>query len=205
MKYLLKSAFLFLVLAFVISGFTACTKSTNSAKQTENESVQPSNSAVSEPQQQQTSKGEYPPIPVAVATTEIKNLDESTFKLEDKKGTVVLINLWATWCGPCRGEMPHLIEMQDNYGGKNFEIIGLDTDDESVEDINKFVEQMKLNYKIAYADGTLMRELVNISKFQGIPQSFLIDREGRLRGVFLGGGKNVIEKMKTTVEKVVNE
>ena len=50
-----------------------------------------------------------------------------------------------------------------------------------------------------------MKELVNISKFQGIPQSFLIDREGRLRGVFLGGGKDVIGKMKSTVEKVVNE
>lgn len=204
MKYLLKNTSLFLVLAIVLSGFTACTKSANSAQQTGNESVSTSNSAANDPQQQ-TSKSEYPPIPSAMATAEIKNLDQSTFNLEGKKGNVVLVNLWATWCGPCRGEMPHLIEMQENYGNKNFEIIGLNTDDESVEDINRFVEQMKLNYKIAYADGALMRELVNISKFQGIPQSFLIDREGRLRGVFLGGGKKVITTMKETVEKVVNE
>ena len=154
MKYLLKNTFLFLVLAFLISGFTACTKSPISEKQAANESVQPTNTTANEPPQQ-TTKSEYPPMPVAVATSEIKNLDDSTFKLEDKKGNVVLVNLWATWCGPCRGEMPHLIEMQENYGSKNFEIIGLNTDDESVEDINKFVEQMKLNYKIAYANGAI--------------------------------------------------
>ena len=147
----------------------------------------------------------YPAIPSALNLAEIKKLDDSIFKLDEKKGNVILLNLWATWCGPCRGEMPHLNEMQDTYRAKNFEIVGLNTDDESVEDINKFAEEMKLNYTMAYADGAMMKELINLSKFQGIPQSFLIDREGRLRGVFLGGGPKVINTMKETVEKVVSE
>ena len=71
--------------------------------------------------------------------------------------------------------------------------------------INDFAGEMKLNYQMAYADTQMMKEFLNISKFQGIPQSFLIDREGRLRGVFLGGGPKVIGTMKETVEKVVNE
>lgn len=150
-------------------------------------------------------KSEYPPIPSAVAQSEIKKIDDSTLKLEDKKGKVVLVNLWATWCGPCRGEMPHLTEMQEKYRDQGFEIIGLDVDAEPVEEIKDFAEEMKLNYQLGWAERELVGEFYRISKFDGIPQSFLIDRKGNLRGVFLGGGKKVIETMKETVEKVVNE
>lgn len=182
----------------MFSGLTACTGSESAGNQPANSKVE-SNETVTEP------NSKYPAIPVAVAQNEIKKIDDSTFKLEDKKGSVMLLNLWATWCGPCRGEMPHLVEMEEKYRDKKFEVIGLNTDDESVEDINKFAAEMKLNYTLAYADQTLYRELLSISKFNGIPQSFLIDREGRLRGVFLGGGPKVIGTMKETVEKVVNE
>ncbi|MGI9055335.1 MAG: TlpA disulfide reductase family protein [Pyrinomonadaceae bacterium] len=204
MNNLLKSVLLLLVLAVVFSGLSACTSSANSDKKTGNETVQPSNETVTN-ETVKKDDNKYPAIPAALNSAEIKKLDDSIFKLDDKKGNVVLLNLWATWCGPCRGEMPHLNEMQDSYRNKNFEIIGLNTDDESVEDINKFVDEMKLNYTMAYADGALMKELINISKFQGIPQSFLIDREGRLRGVFLGGGSKVVNTMKQTVANVVNE
>lgn len=211
MNNILKNSVFLLVFAVVFSGLTACTNSANSEirKDTENNSETVSETNKSESENKSAPKDEkessYPRIPVALAEKDIKKLDDSAFKLNDKKGTVVLLNLWATWCGPCRGEMPHLVEMEEKYKDKQFEIIGLNTDDESVEDINKFAEEMKLNYQMAYADGAMMRELVNISKFQGIPQSFLIDRDGRLRGVFLGGGPKVISTMKKTVETVVNE
>lgn len=205
MKNIVTNTFLFLIFTVVFSLLTSCSNSADSANQTENEAVPPVNTESNENTQAKKDNSEYPKIPSALATKEIKKIDDSTFKLEDKKGNVVLLNLWATWCGPCRGEMPHLVKMEDEYKEKNFEIIGLNTDDESVEDINKFAEQMKLNYQMAYADGEMMREFLNISKFQGIPQSFLIDRDGRLRGVFLGGSPKVIGTMKETVEKVVNE
>ncbi len=205
MNILIQNLFLFLICTVVFSVLAGCSNSANSAKQTDDANVQSANSGSNETANSKKDNSEYPPIPTALAQTEIKKIDDSTFKLEDKKGNVVLLNLWATWCGPCRGEMPHLVEMEDKYKPKNFEIIGLNTDDESVEAINSFAEEMKLNYQMAYADGKMMREFLNISKFQGIPQSYLIDREGRLRGVFLGGGKKVISTMKETVEKVVNE
>jgi thiol-disulfide isomerase/thioredoxin len=212
---------LLLVLSIALSGLTSCTNSAeNAANQTNAETSQTANNGQTDTDDaakkndgqtdtdtsaKKTDGADYPPIPVALAQAEVKKLDNSTFKLEEKKGSVILLNMWATWCGPCRGEMPHLVEMEEKYKSKNFEVIGLNTDDESVEDINKFAEEMKLNYTMAYADGAMQRELVNISKFQGIPQSFLIDREGRLRGVFLGGGAKVVNTMKQTVEKVVNE
>lgn len=212
MNNLLKKAVLFLIFAVAFSALTASCgggptenaanrpeTQDDSTSQTSNGNQTESNETVKKP------NSDYPPIPVALAETEIRKLDDSTFKLADKKGNVVLLNLWATWCGPCRGEMPHLVEMEEKYKPKNFEIIGLNTDDESVEDINRFAGEMKLNYQLAYADAEMMKEFLNISKFQGIPQSFLIDRDGRLRGVFLGGGPKVIGTMKETVEKVVNE
>jgi thiol-disulfide isomerase/thioredoxin len=147
----------------------------------------------------------YPPAPAALAQADVKRLDGTIYKLADKKGKVVLVNLWATWCGPCIGEMPHLVEMQEKYKDKGFEVIGLDTDDESKEDIEAFAAKQKLNYELGWADGKLMSEFVKLSKLQGIPQSILLNREGQLTGVFTGGGPKTIAKMKETVEKIMSE
>jgi len=117
----------------------------------------------------------------------------------------LLLNLWATWCGPCREEMPQLVAMEDEFKAKDFKVIGLNIDNETPEKIQPFAERMKLNYELAWADENLYRGLLKVSKFDGIPQSFLLDREGRLRGVFLGGSQKVIRQMRENVEKVVNE
>jgi thiol-disulfide isomerase/thioredoxin len=205
----MKQVFLFLVLSIVFSGLFACNSaSTSSTKVSETNQTADGNTNTAEGNTNTIADkkdSEYPLIPVAMAQTEIKKTDDATFKLEDKKGKVILINLWATWCGPCRGEMPHLVEMQETYGEKGFEVIGLDIDPEPVEEINEFAKTMKLNYQLGWAERDLVGEFYRISKFNAIPQSFLIDRDNRLRGVFMGGGKKVITEMKATVEKVVNE
>jgi peroxiredoxin len=95
--------------------------------------------------------------------------------------------------------------MQDKHGPQGFEVIGLNTDDEEVDKINVFAESMKLNYPLAWADTGLQSSLLKISKFPGIPQSFLIDRDGNLRGVFRGANVADIAKMEETVAKVVGE
>ena len=101
--------------------------------------------------------------------------------------------------------MPTLVKMQDAHRDKGLEVIGLDTDEETVEDINKFAADMKLNYTLVWADTTMQRALLNISKFDGIPQSFIIDREGNLRGVFRGANPADVKKMDELVEMIVNE
>lgn len=147
----------------------------------------------------------YPKIASAVATAEIKGLDGTTFTINDKQGKVLLLNLWATWCGPCRSEIPALVRMQEKHAAQGFEVIGLNTDEEDVQLINNFAAELKVNYPIAYATTKLQSDMLKISKFPGIPQSFLLDKEGRLRGVFRGANPADVAKMEQVVEKVVNE
>jgi len=197
MKEALKLFLTFVVLCIAVSLWSGCTpKSTEQGNGTSTEPGSDTHSSKS---------SEYPPLPSTVAQADIKNLDGSTFKITDKKGKVLLLNMWATWCGPCRGEMPSLVAMQDKHRDKGFEILGLDTDDEKVEDINRFAGEMKLNYTLVWADSETQNALVNISKFGGIPQSFLVDRDGHLRGVFKGGGKAEVQKLSDLVDSVVNE
>ena len=202
MKNLLTKITLFIFLLTASFALNACTNSASTQKSsTENTGASSSGESKAE-----AKINNFPPAPVAVTTAEIRALDESTFKIEDKKGKILLLNLWATWCGPCRAEMPELVAMQEKYKDQNFEIIGLNTDDESPEDVKAFVEKMKLNYTIAWTDTKLIVELFKLSKANSaIPQTFVIDREGHLRGVFVGGGPKVVNQLKELVEKTVNE
>ena len=192
MREFFSSIVLFLALAVVFSQ-TGCSSSVESGNQP----------VAGAPAEAPKKKSEYPALVTAAADAEIKNLDGTTFKVTDKKGKVVLLNLWATWCGPCRAEMPTLVRMQDKHRDAGLEIIGLNTDDETVDDINAFVAEMKLNYTIAWADTKLQAALVNITKFPGIPQSFLIDRDGNLRGIFKGANRAEVAKMEELIELVV--
>jgi thiol-disulfide isomerase/thioredoxin len=201
MKEIFKNLVLLTVFAIAFSALTSCTGSN-----TTDPGSDPQLSSGPAVNTETKGKGaDYPPVSQAIAQGEIRNLDNTTFKVEDKKGKVVLLNLWATWCGPCRSEMPTLVELQDKFRDKDFEIIGIDTDDEPVSKINAFRNEMKLNYTLVWSDGDLQNELLKVSKFGGIPQSFLIDREGRLRGVFKGANPGDVKKLAEIVETVVNE
>ena len=200
MKKSLSSFALFVVLAIVFSSLTGC-GSNGGTNDPASNAVASANTS-----EAPAKKSEYPPLASVVAQSDMKNLDGSTSKVADRKGKVLLLNMWATWCGPCRGEMPALVKMQDEHRDKGFEIIGLNTDDgDSKEMIDEFAVEMKLNYTLVWADTAMQNGLLKISNFNGIPQSFLIDRDGNLRGVFRGGGKSEVKKMEELVAKVVAE
>ncbi len=200
MKSLLKNLAIFLLIAATFSTLTNC----SDPQEQVNVGTPPSGTAANNSQPEKK-KSAYPPIATAIAQSDVKNLDGSTFKIADKKGKVLLLNLWATWCGPCRAEMPTLVRMQDEHRDRDFEVIGLNTDEETLEQINEFSAQLKLNYTLVWADTKLQQALVNISKFDGIPQSFIVDREGNLRGVFRGANPADIKKMEELVGLIVNE
>lgn len=195
---------LFVVLTAAIVFITSCSGTVTSQKGPVDGNGQPV-ANVAPNAETEKKKSDYPPIASAVAQADVKNLDGTTFKVADKKGKVLLLNMWATWCGPCRAEMPTLVKMQDEHRARDFEVIGLNTDDETVEQINEFASNMKLNYTLVWADTGMQSALLKISKFGGIPQSFIIDRDGNLRGVFRGANPADIKKMEELVAMVVAE
>jgi thiol-disulfide isomerase/thioredoxin len=108
---------------------------------------------------------------------ELASLDGKNIKLSDYKGKAVLLNFWATYCGPCKIEMPWFVELQKEYGPQGFQIIGVAMDDASTEDITKFAKDMGVNYPIL-----LGKEAVGES-YGGVnvlPTTFFIDRDGKL-------------------------
>ena len=217
MKDLVKFTALFVFLSVLLSSFTGCSNSgtTQSGDNAAaNNSAQPAislngNTSADSSKQTETAKsGGGREMPPELMQATLESLDGGNFKLEDKKGKVVLINLWGIWCAPCIKEMPHLIEMQDKFRDKGFEIIGLNVGDEdlekeSAENIKAFAEKMKLNYQLGWAEDAFYKGLLDVSKFPGVPQSFLLDREGRLNEIFVGGAPATLTRMKDKVGKLV--
>ena len=202
MKRVLSNFAIFVVLAVSFSSLAGCSGAGNSNAPATNATA--GNGA---PEKTETAKkSDYPPLAEKVAQSDMKNLDGSTSKVADRKGKVLLLNMWATWCGPCRGEMPALVKMQDEHRDNGFEIIGLNTDDgDTKEMVEDFAKEMKLNYTLVWADTEMQNGLLKINNFNGIPQSFVVDRDGNLRGVFRGGGKAEVAKMEELVAKIVAE
>ncbi|HQZ96375.1 MAG TPA: TlpA disulfide reductase family protein [Pyrinomonadaceae bacterium] len=205
MKEIVRNLTFFVSLCLVFSMLTGCAGTGANVANTNT-----SKSASNSNETKNSKSSEYPPLASGLAEADFELLDGSKFKVSEKKGKVLLLNIWGTWCGPCREEMPHLVEMQNKYAAQGLEIIGLNIGDgsgtpESIEQIKAFVEKMKLNYTIARSPNASTIQFYQISKQQVVPQTLLVDREGHLRGVFVGGGQRVIDSMKNTLDKTMAE
>jgi thiol-disulfide isomerase/thioredoxin len=106
----------------------------------------------------------------------VKTIDGKTIASADLRGKVVLLNFWATWCPPCRAEIPDLIKLQTKYAGK-LQIIGLSDDTGPVEEVKSFVAEHGMNYPIAIADPKLEASFGGV---MGLPTSFVVDTQGRV-------------------------
>lgn len=205
MRNSVKIGFLFIILSFVFSCLWGCSKAPETALNVNTNAV---NSAETETVND-SADSEYPEVPANIMQADFEAVEGENFTLADKKGKIVLVNLWGIWCQPCIKEMPHLIELQEKYRDQGFEIIGLNVGDEnaekeSVENIKKFAEKMKLNYQLARAEDQVYADFLDLSKFGGVPQSFLIDRDGRLRGVFKGASQQELDKLDDNLAKMMN-
>lgn len=111
----------------------------------------------------------------------LKTLEGKEIRLSSLKGKVVLINFWATWCPPCREEMPLFERVYKKYRDKGFEILAISTDS-SQEQVRKFIRDFKVSFPVLMDDGNVS----NLYMIQGLPTSFLLDREGKIVKVKLG-------------------
>jgi cytochrome c biogenesis protein CcmG/thiol:disulfide interchange protein DsbE len=106
----------------------------------------------------------------------LAGLEGKPLSIADFHGKVVLLNFWATWCGPCRAEIPDLVELQNKYKDQ-LQIIGLVVDDEDQDAIKKFITEFGINYPVAVAPDELRMQYGGIA---ALPTSFVIDAEGRV-------------------------
>ena len=114
---------------------------------------------------------------------ELKSLDGRTIKLSDFRGKAVVLNFWATYCAPCRVEMPWLIDFYQRYKSQGLEIVGISMDDGNQKQVDAFAREMNVNYAILLGNHSV-RDAYGGARF--LPQTFLVDRDGRIVKTLIG-------------------
>jgi len=114
---------------------------------------------------------------------ELEGTDGKTIKLADYKGKVVIVDFWDTWCPPCRMEIPHFIELQNEYKARGFEMLGVVLGREGKEKVLDFIKSNKINYANGYANEAFLNAYGPID---GIPTTFVIDQQGRIYKSYTG-------------------
>ena len=104
-------------------------------------------------------------------------------KLSDYKGKVVLLNFWATWCGPCKIEIPWFIEFEQTFKDKGFAVLGVSMDEEGWDIVKPYLERSKINYRVLIGDDMTAQ---NYGGVDSLPTSFLLDKEGRIAATHIG-------------------
>ncbi len=118
----------------------------------------------------------------------LKDENGATVKLSDYRGKVVLLNFWATWCGPCGLEIPWFIDFEQKYKSQGFAVLGVSMDDDGWSAVKPYVAERKINYRILMGNDS-------VAQFYGgvdaLPMSFVIDKEGKVAATHKGLiGKN---------------
>lgn len=114
---------------------------------------------------------------------ELKGVDGETVKSTDFKGKVVVLDFWATWCGPCKMEIPGFVELQEKYGKDGLVIVGVSLDEGGPSVVKPFMKRNKINYPIVMHDGKITDVFGGVS---GIPTTFIINREGKITAKHVG-------------------
>ena len=116
----------------------------------------------------------------------LNDSNDSLYVLSDLRGKVVLINFWATWCGPCRMEIPDFIELYDKYNDKGFEILGISLSD-SKDALTNFANVYKVNYPLLYGNNKQINEITNLyGGVPAVPWSFLVGINGEIIDTYPG-------------------
>jgi thiol-disulfide isomerase/thioredoxin len=143
-------------------------------------------------------------LPESLRERQIKSLDSGSFRFADFHGKVLVINLWASWCGPCRREVPEYEKVRKAYAGRDVEFIGLTTEDPrtSSDRVNKFLRDVSFRFRLGWADRETARTLMNGRT--SIPQTLVIDADGRVVNHWNGYSPGHSgDKLKQTIDQAL--
>jgi len=127
-------------------------------------------------------------------------LDGKPFDLASEHGRVVFLNVWATWCGPCRAEIPELKKMHEKYGAKGFEVVGVSVDEGESQQVRDFVKENAINYPVAL---DAQARIANLVQTTVLPTSLVIDRNGKIVWRSIGAIDESDSTVSTTIEKAL--
>jgi peroxiredoxin len=113
----------------------------------------------------------------------LKDATGSNIRLSDYKGKVVLLNFWATWCGPCKAEIPWFTEFERTHREQGFAVIGVSMDEDGWNAVKPFIDANKINYRISIGDEAVIKEYGGV---ESLPETLLIDREGKIAARHVG-------------------
>jgi thiol-disulfide isomerase/thioredoxin len=144
-------------------------------------------------------------LPKGLLSHEFEALDKSTFRLADFSGKVIVVNLWATWCGPCRREVPDYERVRKQFADRGVEFIGLTTEDPITTRarVQKFVRDFNFKFRIGWADGDTARTLMNGRNV--IPQTLVIAADGRVISHWSGYSPASGNRLRTAIENGLSE
>lgn len=142
-----------------------------------------------------TSRQEYKKAP----NFTLETLEGDSFTLSDYEGDVVVLNIWATWCPPCREEIPDFIELQEEMKDDGVRFIGVSVDEEGWEAVRPFSKEYEFNYPLVVDNGIVRQ---NYGPFRGIPTTFIINKRGQVE--YVAPGKVTKQMIKPALEELVS-
>jgi thiol-disulfide isomerase/thioredoxin len=132
----------------------------------------------------------------------LKTLGGQEITLSDLRGKVVLLDFWATWCGPCKESIPHLVQIYKSNQDKGFELIGMSMDKIGEADtVRHFVRSMDIPYPVIMTPDDVARNY----GIKGLPTTVLIDKEGKIREKIVGFNSSVAREMAAKVAQLASE
>jgi peroxiredoxin len=144
-------------------------------------------------------------MPPQVSAASLKDANGSSFTLADFYGKVMVVNLWASWCGPCRQEIPELVKLHKEFHSRGVEMVGLSTENPnaSAQKVHKFIDDFQVDYRIGWAPDEVAATLMQGREL--IPQSFVVSRDGRILKRFVGfNATNTPAQLKQALEEALN-
>jgi len=153
--------------------FAACSNSNSQSKPESNNSE---NNTATNTQNDEKELQEAPDFT-------LKDMEGNSFTLSEHEGKVIVLNVWATWCPPCRKEIPDFIDIQREMRDEGVLFVGVSVDREGWEVVRPFAEKYEINYPLVVDDGTINQKY---GPFRGIPTTFIINKKGKVEYVAPG-------------------